>query len=96
MTEFPFVKTRQRDFSTKRHFGSGGELSPVFRPQAALCKMGVWVGEEGKVGGNWQSEGMKRTEEEREQRRGDERLEVKGADPEERGGRTEMIGGDGQ
>lgn len=48
------------------------------------------------MGGNWQSEGMKRTEEEREQRRGDENLEVKGAGPEERGGRTEMIGGDGQ
>lgn len=46
--------------------------------------MGVWVGEEGKVGDNWQSEGMKRTEEERGQRRGDERLEVKGAGPEER------------
>lgn len=46
--------------------------------------MGVWVGEEGKVGDNRQSEVMKRREEKRGQRRGGEKLEVKGSGPEER------------
>ena len=59
--------------------------------------MGVWVGEEGKVGDNWQSEVIKRTEEKRGQRRGDEKLEIKGSGPEEReeeGQRS--LGGGGQ